>query len=801
MYSGFKPRKSRKYVGTYRAKIEGRAKAKGKAEFLDDIAYSLRFPDMLYAKVLRSPYPHAVIRSMDTEEAERMPGVHIVLRYDDPEIASLKPTTNAWTSFNTAAYDTMYFPTYRDRRVLGNKAHWVGDEVGAVVVADSEEIAEEALKSVRVEWEELPFVLDPREAMKSDAPVIHPEINPSGNTLPPEDLCGPDVYCLRGDLEEAFASADEIVEMSSIYHYADHGCLETRACLMSWEDDILRCWTNLYQADQTRMFIAQMLDLPLHKVRVICPYIGGSFGRGNTGDQCYYIFTAIAAKKARRPVKFKHTRREDFHDTRNGTEWSVRMSATKDGKITGCSFQGIGDAGAYAEHTIAALKYMTGYEIDECLLAHIPNMKMEAYGVYTNKIPGSCKRGIGNNQFNLTLFLSVEKLAEKLGMDPVDFAILNFGHKWEGLPNRSVDAVLKEGARRIGWEKRLPTGTGELIDGCRKRGLGFSLHNGWHAAWQEKARGKIQLGIRLNPDMTVILQAPMAETGCGSNSCAVWACAEHLDFIGVPPENIKWIEKADTETGYKEMVQTDSAVSYLHAEMMPEAAARLKEKLMDMAAERLEYSKEELDIENGRAFVKNSPEEGIALSDLLWNETLVPILVTVEGLPPVEVTGVPYEASFVELEVDVETGLVSVSRIVQLNDCGTVMYATGAEAQQIGGQAMGLGEALSEEIVYDKATGIPLNFNWVDYQIPTMLDVPSVDPVPMEVWEGGGEYGACGIGESVTTCICAAVANAIYNATGAMVCSTPFKPEKVLAALKARENDRQLKPGEREGLQ
>jgi len=782
--SGFESRKARKYVGSYRPKIEGRAKASGKAEFLDDIASNLRFPGLLHARVLRSPYPHALIKGLDTSEAERMPGVHTVLRYDDPEVAALKPTTNAWTSFNTVAYDTMYYPTYRDRKVLGDKAHWVGDEVGVVVVAETEKIAEEALKRVEVQWEELPFVLDPGEAMKPGAPVIHPEINPSGNTLPPEDLCGPDIYRIRGHVEEAFDEADEIVEVSANYHYADHGCLDTRACLMVWKDGALTCWTNLYQADQTRMFLAQMLDMPLHKVRVIVPYIGGSFGRGNTGDQCYYIFTAMAAKRAGRPVKFKYTRKEDFHDTRNGIEWAVKMSATKDGKITGCHFTGIGDSGAYSDHTIAALKYMSGFEIDECLLAHIPNMKMEAYAVYTNKIPGSCKRGIGNNQFNFTLFLAVELMAEKLGMDPIELSIRNFGHEWEGIPNKSVAAVLKEGAERIGWDKRPPTGRGELICGCRKRGLGFSLHDGWHAAWQEEPRGMVQLGLRLNPDMTVILQAPMAETGCGSNSCAVWACAEHLDFIGVPPENIKWVEKADTETGYKDMVQTDSSVSYLHAELMPEAAAILKAKLIAMAAAKLERPKEELDIQNGKVIVISEPVAGITVEELLWNETMIPILVTVEKMPPLDVTGVPYEATFAEVEVDMETGLVNVTRIVQLNDCGTVMYAAGAEAQQIGGQAMALGEALTEEIVYDESTGIPLNFNWVDYLIPTIMDLPRhVEAVPMEVWKGAGEYGACGIGESVTTCTCRAIANAIYNATGARVDSTPFKPEKVLAAI------------------
>jgi xanthine dehydrogenase molybdenum-binding subunit len=784
----FEPRQSRKFVGSYRPKIEGYQKASGSSEFLDDIASGLRFPGMLHAKVLRSPFPHAIIKSLDTDEAEKMPGVHVVLRYDDPEIAALKPTTNSWTSFNTVSYEKMYYPNHRDRKVLGAKANWVGDQVGAVVAAKTEEIAYKALKSIKVQWEELPFELDPKEAMKPGAPVIHPEINPRTNILPSEELCGPDIFRTRGNVDKAFANGDEVVEVVTDYHFADQGCLDTRGCLLNWQGDELTCWTNLYQADQTRMYIAPMLDLKLHKVRVICPYIGGSFGRSNTGDQSYYIFTAIAARRAKRPVKYKHTRQEDFHDTRNYVEWSLKMSAAKDGSITGCSFHGTGDAGAYSEHTIAALKYMSGYEIDECLLYHIPNIKMEAYGVYTNKIPSGCKRGVGNNQLNLALFLAVELMAEKLGMDPIDLTIKNFSHEWKKPPNKSVSAILREGATRIGWEKRHPTGQGPLIDGTRKRGLGFSLHDGWHASWQEEPRGMIQLGLKLNPDLTVILDAPMAETGCGSNSCAVWACADHLDFIGIKPEDIKWIEKADTETGLKDMVQTDSSVSYLHAELMSEAAAKLKIKILNMAALKFEQPIENLDIEKGKVFVSSDPDKNMMIKELLWNETLVPIPVLVEKMPPLEVTGVPYEATFAEVEVDIELGKIHVTKIVQLNDCGTVMYATGAEAQLVGGQAMGLGEALTEEIIYDPSTGIPLNFNWVDYLIPTMLDMPEIDPVAMEVWEGAGEYGACGIGESVTTCTARAVSNAVYNATGARVDSTPFKPEKVLAALAAVEH-------------
>jgi xanthine dehydrogenase molybdenum-binding subunit len=189
-----------------------------------------------------------------------------------------------------------------------------------------------------------------------------------------------------------------------------------------------------------------------------------------------------------------------------------------------------------------------------------------------------------------------------------------------------------------------------------------------------------------------------------------------------------------------------------------------------------------LDIEGGRIFSQETGEE-MSVKELLWQGDMVPILATVTKMPPADLTGVPFAATFAEVEVDTETGSVQVLRLVVLNDCGTVMYAAGAEAQQIGGQAMAIGETLMEEIVYDKATGVPLNFNWIDYRLATMVDVPLVDPVLLEVWKGAGEYGPCGIGEGVTTCTPRAIANAIYNATGARVDKIPITPWRVLEAL------------------
>jgi len=677
----------------------------------------------------------------------------------------------------------MMWKPFRDRRILSDYVCWVGDEAGVVVAADSEQTANEALELIDVEWEVLPFVLDPIEAMKVGAPIIHPEITPDGNVFPPDSIGGPDVFIERGDTDKGFTEADVVIEVTSTYHNATQGSLDNWCCLAEWKDEKLTIWSNSYEADQTRMHISEMLGIPLNKVRVISSYVGGQFGRNDTGDQPFFLFTALLAKKTDRPVKFKHTRRESFQNTRQPTIYYCKMGADKDGTITSSYFKAIGNAGAYADHTIFAIKFAPA-EVAEVAFAHIPNLKMEAYGVYTNKIPGCMMRGVGNNQINLVLGLAVDVLAEKLGIDPIELAMKNFGYEGETLPDKSLEAVLREGASRIGWEKRHKPGDGPTYDGVKKRGIGFSFHPGWHAAWQEMRRGHIQVGIKVNPDCTVTLAAPTVETGPGSNTCNVLGCAEALSFLGVHPDDIHWISTVDSETGYKDTVQTDSSVSFLQSEVMATAAAEIKVKILELAALQFKVTPEELDVRDGRVYVKATPEKGMTVKDLFWQKgDLVPIVATVRKTPPSEITGVPFLATFAEVEVDTTTGQTKVLRLIVLNDCGTVMYASGAEAQQIGGQCIGVGETLTEEIIYDETTGVPLNFNWIDYKIPTMADIPDVEPVLMEVWRGAGEYGACGIGEGVLTCTPRAIANAIYNAIGVRVDDIPIKPEKVLKAL------------------
>lgn len=482
-------------------------------------------------------------------------------------------------------------------------------------------------------------------------------------------------------------------------------------------------------------------------------------------------------------MKFRHSRRDSFHDSRQPAIYFGKVGAKKDGTITSMYFKSIGNAGAYADHTMFALKFAPT-EITEVALAHIPNIKMESYGVYTNKLPACMMRGVGNSQFNLIFAHVVDMLAERLGMDPIDLALKNFGHEWGTRPDQSLAAVLRAGAEGIGWkDKRHKPGQGSIYEGTKKRGVGFSFHPAWHAEWQEARRGEIQVGITVNPDCTVILDAPTVETGTGSNTCNVLGCAEALSFLGVGTDQITWPHVVDTETSLKDCVQTDSAVAFLQSEVMAHAAAEVKRRVLEKAAVIMKLKPEELAVEEGRIFSKSRPEKKTPLKEVFFQGDLAPIVVKIGKTPNNERTGVPYIANFAEVEVDTATGRTQVLKLVVINDCGTVMFASGAEGQQIGGQVIGVGEALTEEIIYDEATGIPLNFNWIDYKIPTLADMPDIDPVLLEVWRGAGEYGACGIGEGTVTCTPRAVLNAIYNAIGVRINDIPIKPEKVLRAL------------------
>jgi xanthine dehydrogenase molybdenum-binding subunit len=295
----------------------------------------------------------------------------------------------------------------------------------------------------------------------------------------------------------------------------------------------------------------------------------------------------------------------------------------------------------------------------------------------------------------------------------------------------------------------------------------------------------------------VVLDAPTAETGTGSSSCTVFACADALDWLGVAAADITYLAHTDTDRGLKDMVQTDSAVSYLQAELMPRAGAELKQKVVAQLARLLEAPQDEVDVRGGHVFWPGGPYGGRLLAEVMLERSdLGSIVVDVEDLPPAEVTGCPFLASFAEVEVDTGTGAVEVVCVAQATDCGKVMYRAGADGQLVGGVTMAASETLLEQIVYDERTGLPLNFNWVDYRMATLADAPPVEPAALEVWRGAGNHPASGLGESAITAAPAAIANAVRNAIGVPLFDLPITPEKVLQALarSARGHDQRLEP-------
>jgi len=619
---------------------------------------------------------------------------------------------------------------------------------------------------------------------------LHPELSPDSNQLPhrPELIEAVDDIVLDiGDVDKAFDEADEVIEVNMTFGgNSTQGTLDFRGVMVKWEADRMEVWTNHYGADQVRMHLHEMLGVPLAKIRVHNTNSGAHMGKYNTGEHTFFLIAAILAKRTRRPVKYKMNLREEFAEGRNMINFKIKAGGKKDGTITGLFWDGVANNGAY--------NFVTGYMLTGFLVmeglnrlfSSIENMKIRGRVFFTNRIPGGVMRSIGNIQQNWAIMQAVDELAEALGIDPTVICKKNFGNPYNPYPNKSISAVIDAGAAEIGWDNRHKAGQGPLIDGCKKRGMGVSIHNQWHAEWQENDRGRVEVAIRVNPDLSVTLNAPTKETGAGGNSAAVLACAENLSFLGITPSDIVWVAEGDTELGgLRDCPPTDSVVSFLLSEALVGAAAKVKKEFLKRAAKMLDLEAGNLDIDEGRIFAAGSPDETLMFAkDLMMDDDCVPIMGYNIRDNNKHKTGLGYGAWFAEVEVDIETGKLEVLQVVIANDVGQVMHASGAESQQIGGvSCIGVGEALFEELCYDKKTGTALNTNYIDYKMPTLADAPDVSPVLMEEWRGAGEYGAVGLAESTPTGTAAAISNAVYNAIGVRVSTVPITPQKILAAL------------------
>jgi xanthine dehydrogenase molybdenum-binding subunit len=737
-------------VGNNAPKPDAVLKATGKALYAAD----LYFEGMLYAKVLRSPYPHARILRLDASRAESFPGVVAVLTAKDvPGDKNHGVVRKDWPVF---AMD---------------KVRYVGDAI-AMVVAESEKIAAQALELIEVDYEPLPVVTSPQEALKPDAPKVHE----GGNLLK-------HISIRRGNVEEAFAQADLVVER--VYHTPtyEHAFLEPEAgvATIDQEGNI-----TVYVGSQIpfldRRQIAESLAIPEEKVRVIGTYIGGAFG--GKEDISVQIHVALAALKTGRPVKLVFSREESFrvHPKRHATTIRLKTGATKDGRLLALEAEIYGDAGAYAslsEHVMTrTATHISGpYQI--------PNVKVDCYAVYTNNPPSGAFRGFGVPQAAFAIESQMDIMAEELGLSPFEIRRINAlrpGTK-TALGQLLEESVgLLETLDRV--EEEVKRTEFIPVEGSKRRawGIACAMKNvGLGGGAADKAGAEVEV----TEDGLVIVRAGAADLGGGLSGVVAAIAAEEFGFNSwkaweTPPVRVILADTGSTLDGGP---TTASRQSFITGNAVRIAARQVKGLLARIAAEELDVSPDKVAFEGGFAKAEGKAiplgelasiarKQGQEARAACVYEAPATVPITQEG-PHHFAFGFATQAALVE--VDTETGEVRVLKVIAAHDVGKAISPLGVVGQIEGGVVMGIGLALKEE--FPLKDGVPLARGFRDYHIPRAKDIPEIVPIIVESPSSQGPFGAKGIGEIPSIPTPPAIVNAIYKACGVRFYELPVKSQ------------------------
>ena len=733
-------------VGKSVPKIDAIELAKGKAEFADDI----KLLGMLHAKILRSPYAHARIKRIDVSKAEELPGVEKVITFKDvPRVP-----------YNPSGY---YYHEPKDRYVLDEKVRFVGEPV-AVVAAVDEDTAEEALGLIDVEYEEIPAVFDPEEAMKPGAPRIHDVDRNIAAHITNE----------WGDTEKGFENADYVFEDRYETQRQQHCPLEPHACVATYELGKLTIWLTTQIPFQVRKTLAEILNIPLHRIRVINSFVGGGFG--GKDEIVLEPICALLAMKTGKPAKIRFTREEEFcaATTRHPCIVELKTGVKKDGTLVARHIKVILNTGAYASHGPSVAGAMSVREIG---LYKSPNVKFEAYCTYTNTPVAGAFRGYGNPQQSFAVESQLDTIAEKLRIDPVELRLKNIIRSGDinlgtGLKIEScgLEECIRKAAERIGWKrgaKEPGRNTG------RKRGMGIacSMHNSGAAPYLKEFSSSI---VKVNEDGTINLLTGVIDLGTGSSTTLAQIVAEEL---GMRLEDVT-VARRDTEVVPADRGTYASGSIYIGGEAARRAAVDAKNQLLEKAAKMLGMKNGDLEIVNGNIRVKERPEIKKSIGEVSGEE---PIIGRATYVPPGNAPS--FGAQCVEVEVDTERGNIRIPRFAYAHDVGRAINPAIVEGQIEGGAAMGIGYALIEELLLDER-GRALNPGFIDYKIPAARDVPEIEPIIVESIEPTGPFAAKGVGEPALVPTAPAIANAIYHATGIRIKELPITSEKILRAIK-----------------
>jgi len=750
-------------VGKRAPMLDAWEKATGKAKYTDDLS----FPGMLFGKILRSPLPHAKILRVDLTEALKVPGVKDAISGKD--IPKRK-------------YGIV--PKAKDEYALAiEKVRYIGDEVAAVV-ATSIEAAEEAISKIQVEYEELPAVFDPIEAMKPGAPIIHEEVpNNVSATIRKE----------FGNVAKAFEKSDFLFEDNFETQPVNHCPMEPQAALaMVDHQGKVTLWSSTQIPFFLRRNLATTLNIPESKVRIIKPKVGGGFGQKidlYAKDFCAAFF----AMRTGRPVKFVYDREEVFTCTRQRHPMHIYLKTgiKKDGTILAQQFRVVADGGAYNSTaplmiTLACFFIMLPYRIE--------NLLFEGYHVYTNKPVGGAMRGHGIPQVRFAVETQLDIIAEKIGIDPLELRLKNAFQAGEPHPAKLLvqscgfSETLKKAAEAIGWkEKRgkLPFGRGVGLAGAS---FPSGVSNMSHIS-----SGAI---VKIERDGSVTLLTGAADIGQGAETVISQIVAEEL---GVQLEDIR-ITAADTEITPLDPGTFGSGVTLRAGNAARMAARSAKEKLLEAIAEKMEVTPGELEMKDRRVFLKENPEQGFSFEEAIkiyqYSDRPMPIIGRGSYFPPAKepTTLLREDGNFspaysfmtqaAEVEVDPKTGRVKVIKMVTAHDCGRAINPMLVEGQLEGSVVGGMGQALYENVITEK--GQVLNPSFLDYGIPTAMETPSITSIEVETNDPEGPFGAKESGEGTQLSPAPAIINAIYDAIGVRFRDLPVTPDKVLEALEKK---------------
>ena len=741
---------------------DARAKATGTAAYTDD----LKLPGMLHGRILRSPLAHARIAHIDTGRAEALTGVRCVITGRDiPQVKY-----GNWR----------LFPDTQDEYALAvDKVRFIGDEVAAVAAVDKD-TAQEALDLIEVEYEELPGLFDVESAMAEGAAAIHDHCR--NNTSVNRKIA-------YGDVEQGFAESDYVREDTFRVHAVSHAYLEPCSAMAQVDlDGRITLWTSTQVPYIVQCLLASTLEMRENDVRVIKPFIGGGFG-GKMELRTWEFCAAFMAKRTGRPVKFTLNREEEFLAGRRRHPMTIqsKVGFKKNGALVAKDLKITLDGGAYNAMGPTATFLCGNFG---AMLYRYPNYAFYGEHVYTNKPPASAMRGFGAPQSLYASEIQMNMAAEELGIDPVDIRLKNAQVSGDKIPDVATISScgfiesIQEVARMSDWkEKRASLGPGRGIGiGC------YSFISGGVFNWFNTQYPFSAAEVRAFSDGTVHLLTMASDIGQGSDTALKQILAEEL---GLGMEDIR-ITSADTAmTPQADLGSWGSRVTLMAGNAVVDAARKIKEQLFGALSARYNLNViYEMECREGRVQPKGRPDRGMAFGEAVAMVQKAnrgePLVARGSYTPRDKGLVTPafgFGAQVAEVEVDRETGLVEVKKMWTAHDCGTVINPKGVEGQLAGSIQMGLGYALSEQFVMEE--GRTLNTNFLDYKMPTAMDMPPGEVVHVETYEPEGPMGAKECGEGLASPTAPAISDAVYHATGYRCKDLPITPEKILNGMKA----------------